>query len=102
MYSLQYSLHLRIHGLVLLLRSVPSLVGLFVSSVPKVTLAAPLPCSGGSTLVSSPNRLTTTSSSSLSTLLLGLSGTVLSVDLAALACVVRLALLLVLARFGDG
>ena len=101
MYSLQYSLHLRIHGLVLLLRSVPSLVGLFVSSVPKVTLAAPLPCSGGSTLVSSPNRLTTTSSS-LSTLLLGLSGTVLSVDLAALACVVRLALLLVLARFGDG
>ncbi len=81
--------------------SVPSLAGLFVSSAPNVALATPLPRSGGSTLDSSPNRLTTTSSS-LSTLLADLSGTVLSADLAALACVVRLALLLVLVRFGDG
>jgi hypothetical protein len=80
---------------------VPSFVGLFVSSTPNATLAAPLPRSGGSSLGSSPNRLITTSSS-LSALLAALSGTVLSADLAALACVVRLALLLALARFGDG
>jgi hypothetical protein len=98
--SLWYSSHFRIHGLILLLRD-PVLVGLFVSSTPNVALATPLPRSGESTLVSSPNRLTTTSSS-LSTLLVDRSGTVLSANLAALACVVRLALLLVLARFGDG
>jgi hypothetical protein len=80
---------------------VPSFVGLFVSSTPNATLAVPLPRSCGSTLGSSPNRLITTSSS-LSALLAALSGTVLSADLAALACVVRLALLLALARFGDG
>ena len=80
---------------------VPNFVGLFVSSTPNVILAGPLPRSGGSTLDSSPNRLITTSSS-LSALLAALSGTVSSADLAALACVVRLALRLVLVRFGDG
>lgn len=84
-----------------LIASVHRLVGLFVSSTPNIALVAPMPRSGGSTLGSSPNRLTTTSSS-LSSLLAGLSGTVLSIDLTTVACIVRLAFVLVLVRFGDG